>query len=203
METSLLRKVGASREELHTLGLLAATRAVEQASSNREESITIGRFASGQPFANVGGKKMAVSISHAAPFAFAAASEKDTYLGVDIEKVRRFPTSTYKSFCTTNELCLIESSDLKQRDIRLTLAWSLKEATLKALGTGLRLHPKHIDVSDALFGQGERAIGIEGTDFRARLFWSMLEQDTYVATAVVIQGVPVLFTIEGSMLLKA
>src|SRR3989338_6119506 len=182
-----------SLANLHKAGVLAARRAIVQEYGDElPGAISIEKGAGGKPYAMLAGEQIAISISHAAPYAYAAASlQKNVLLGVDIEKVRRFKSSLYRAFCNASEMCLIEACKPEERPIRTTLAWSLKESALKALGMGLRVHPQLVDVSDAFFDQGERTISIAGIDYRADVSHSGLRRNTYVMTTVVLLCVPI------------
>ena len=154
-----------SLANLHKAGVLAARRAIVQEYGDElPGAISIEKGAGGKPYA---------------------------MLGVDIEKVRRFKASLYRAFCNASEMCLIEACKPEERPIRTTLAWSLKESALKALGMGLRVHPQLVDVSDAFFDQGERTISIAGIDYRADVSHSGLRRNTYVMTTVVLLCVPI------------
>jgi phosphopantetheinyl transferase len=195
MQTILI-KSASDKAALHDAGLLAARRAVAiEFGMPFPERMAIRKNALGKPSARLDDRAISISISHAAPYAFAACEKRQLSIGVDIEQVRTFRPEVYQAFCSTNELCLIESWRDDERNFRQTLAWSLKEATLKALGVGLRTSPALIDVSDALFAGGDRTIAINNIEYRAEVWWTTLEGGSFVAASVVLLGVPVLVSL--------
>lgn len=150
MIAEFIRCTDDTREALHQAGHLAGRRAVARALHHATpESVTIIKDSCGKPHAHPSGssRPIEVSISHAFPFAFAAATTCDQALGVDVERIRNFPRTTWEAFLTPAEKVLIARAPLARRNELRTLAWSLKESVLKALGTGLRTHPARVDVS--------------------------------------------------------
>lgn len=100
------------------------------------------------------GSLLPVSTSHAYPYLYAAASHEDVLLGCDVESIRTFDDFFLTSFLCTNEFLYIKSIDSFLRDEVATQAWTIKEAFLKAIGKGLRIHPRRLDVSTILKGRG-------------------------------------------------
>lgn len=80
-----------------------------------------------------------LSITHSNGYAAAAIGKN--FLGIDIEKVRKYSASLIQDFLTSHELSIASS------DEAITCAWTRKEAVLKALGLGLTVPLKNIDVS--------------------------------------------------------
>lgn len=94
-------------------------------------------------------KSIEFSIAHTRGHAIAAAGfiSKNGHVGVDIEKIRKFPENVTVSFLTPYEYQLYKKIRLKSnKNQHATLIWCLKEAYLKAKGTGLAIHPKNIEV---------------------------------------------------------
>ena len=89
-----------------------------------------------------------VSLSHANGLAMAVAASPGLFegLGVDIEKVETRSEGWIGDYFTEDENRLAGNGE--ERWSRLTMIWCLKEAALKALGTGLRFDLKDINVSD-------------------------------------------------------
>ncbi|MBI4965598.1 MAG: SDR family NAD(P)-dependent oxidoreductase [Desulfomonile tiedjei] len=106
----------------------------------------------GQPRAELSTKPGArvgeVSLSHSNGLAIAAASVPGTFrgLGVDMEKVEARSESWVADYFTEEEILAAGEND--RRWGRLTEMWCLKEAALKALGTGLRFDLRDINVAD-------------------------------------------------------
>lgn len=92
-----------------------------------------------------------LTISHTAGQAVAALSfiRESGFVGVDIERERTCPDDFSRTFLTEREFqSYIETGLLSPLSL-----WCYKEAFLKALGTGLRVHPRMIEMT---FGdQGE------------------------------------------------
>jgi 4'-phosphopantetheinyl transferase len=89
-----------------------------------------------------------ISISHREHLAFCALSHAGMGgLGADIELIEPRPSGFLEDFFTTNEFDLGMSYNEHQRDIWFTLVWSLKEAALKALGKGLRLDTRCVEIT--------------------------------------------------------
>jgi 4'-phosphopantetheinyl transferase len=94
---------------------------------------------------------IALSCSHAGGYALAAAcwlaDERSAragkialiQLGADLEQVSPRSIAFVADFLTPEERQWCDRSDGFERDVRITLAWSGKEAVLKALGCGLRV----------------------------------------------------------------
>jgi 3-oxoacyl-(acyl-carrier-protein) synthase/NAD(P)-dependent dehydrogenase (short-subunit alcohol dehydrogenase family)/phosphopantetheinyl transferase (holo-ACP synthase)/acyl carrier protein len=105
----------------------------------------------GQPAAELstqpGARVSDVSLSHSNGLAIAAAALPGTFqgLGVDMEKVQPRSEAWVKDYFTDEEIRAAGDSD--QRWSRLTRMWCLKEAALKALGTGLRFDLRDINVA--------------------------------------------------------
>jgi len=88
-----------------------------------------------------------VSLAHSNGLAMAAAAAMDGLegLGVDVEKVEIRSDSWMQDYFTEEEMRAAGTGD--RRWIELTRMWCLKEAALKAMGTGLRFDLKEIDAS--------------------------------------------------------
>ena len=77
----------------------------------------------------------------------AIAFSKDYDIGIDIEKVAELPTTDFYNLVFTNhEKELLHSSRHNEKEAFYTL-WTLKEAYIKAMGTGFSYDPTHIDLS--------------------------------------------------------
>ena len=87
-----------------------------------------------------------VTLSHTNGLAIAAACMSDMFsgIGIDIEKVEERTDSWIQDYFTEREQQVAQESNSPWR--MLTRMWSLKEASLKALGTGLRFDLKEIEI---------------------------------------------------------
>ncbi len=82
-----------------------------------------------------------VSISHSGDRATAVASKRR--VGVDIEQMVERPESLLRFVLHDEEFAHIEALPVREND-RLFLCWTIKEAVLKAIGTGLMRSPKSV-----------------------------------------------------------
>ncbi|MBI5405978.1 4-phosphopantetheinyl transferase family protein [Candidatus Kaiserbacteria bacterium] len=190
MTGAFLRCASDDRTALHEAGVAAARLAIWNASreTNRGAtfaSISVKKDASGKPHGRVRGRRrpVAVSISHSFPFAFAAA-EAAAAVGADVERIRDFSSVVRDAFLTPAEREIVESAAPDERARLRTLCWSLKESVLKALGTGLRVHPVRVDLTPVLRGDSP-ALSVCGV-LRAVEARSWRIGDDFVAAAVVI-----------------
>jgi len=105
----------------------------------------------GKPIAELHGRPgeeaCLVSLSHSNGLAVAMASANDGIagLGVDIEKVESRSESWVNDYFNSDEIRA--AGDGQRRWAQLSKMWCLKEAALKALGTGLKFDLKEIDTS--------------------------------------------------------
>ncbi len=124
-------------------GQQAARRAV-RALVGEGAAFSVGRSPSGAP--NVAGtaSPVAVSLTHTDGGALAIAAPNGR-IGIDAERVVLRPPSFARAWLTHLE---------QERDaddpMAVTRAWCAKEAALKALGTGLRLHPRNVEVTSVV-----------------------------------------------------
>ena len=89
-----------------------------------------------------------LSLSHSNDRALAAAVKGTTALGCDIELVEPRRTGFVETFFTASERELVECANPQSRDLLVTMIWSAKESTLKALRTGLRADTRSVEVID-------------------------------------------------------
>lgn len=112
--------------------------------------IEIGNNPEGAPFVRLPEGRTppgCLSISHSGPFAFCAlAAESGFRFGVDLEKVEPRSGSFVRDFFTPEEQRLVDAVPVGEQEIAVTLIWSLKESMLKALGMGLRLDTRQVEV---------------------------------------------------------
>lgn len=90
-----------------------------------------------------------VSLSHSGPYGAAAIGlSPDQRVGIDIERIRGWRKETLLAFLTAKEYYQVASqADSTVQNELATRYWSVKEAYLKGLGVGLRMHPQSVEVS--------------------------------------------------------
>jgi len=88
-----------------------------------------------------------ISLSHSNGFVAAAASDYTAFrgLGIDLEKVKPRSKAWVEDYFTEDEKRSAEAS--MDKWAYLTALWSLKEASLKALGIGLRMDLQDMNIS--------------------------------------------------------
>ena len=96
-----------------------------------------------------------LSLSHSDGRAFCAVSKAATLLGCDIELVESRSAGFVETYFTDAERERIECADSAIRDLLVTMIWSAKESTLKALRTGLRADTRSVVVIDQSDGSGD------------------------------------------------
>jgi len=117
-----------------------------------------------KPFAEISGRSGTVvgevSLSHSNGLAIAAAAAPGSFsgLGLDMEKIEPRSDAWINDYFTGEEIRLAGSGEA--RWARLTGMWCLKEAALKALGTGLSLGLTDVVVTEI------DAVGRANLDFR-------------------------------------
>jgi len=126
-------------------GRMAAKRALASLTGVDALHIRVASAASGEPVATVPGHPTArVSVSHREGRAIAIAVDSGR-IGVDLEAIEPRDGSFQRTWFSEEERALAADDPLRQ-----TLLWSIKEAVLKALGTGLALSPHDVAVVDLL-----------------------------------------------------
>jgi malonyl CoA-acyl carrier protein transacylase len=120
-------------------GRVAAKRAVMAQTGASAESIRIENLASGAPIVHIGqvpGPHLSLSHSHGHAVAIVCT---EGAVGVDLEAIEvRSPAFVTEWFSASEQELVGEDPQLQ------TLAWSAKEAILKALGQGMALNPREI-----------------------------------------------------------
>lgn len=88
------------------------------------------------------------NISHSHGLVFLAAAEgADLKLGADIEGPRTSTEKLYRHTLSENEVASMASLPAELRDGQFTRIWTIKEAYVKMLGTGLRKVPADLETS--------------------------------------------------------
>ncbi|GAP15605.1 phosphopantetheinyl transferase [Longilinea arvoryzae] len=107
---------------------------------------SVANAANGQPFACLDGVRLAgcLSISHRSGRATCAwTPASDVGLGIDLEQVEPRTEAFVRDYFTPAEQALV-AGEQRQRDT--VLVWSAKEAMLKALGQGLRMDTRAVEI---------------------------------------------------------
>ncbi|MFN7143940.1 MAG: SDR family NAD(P)-dependent oxidoreductase, partial [Myxococcota bacterium] len=155
------------RQDDRLAGQLAARRAVEALVGHPRFSVV--RAPSGEPV--VEGADVHVTISHLDGEAVAMAV-RSARAGIDLEEVEERHTSFAETWFTPAEQARLAGAEA------LTRAWAVKEAVLKALGKGMALSPRDVEVvalreSDAevrLYGDAAAChAALGGAPLRVRL----------------------------------
>jgi 4'-phosphopantetheinyl transferase len=104
--------------------------------------------ASGRPQAFLDGRALPVSlsISHRGGLAFAAVDDTGEPLGADLELIEARSDAFVRDFFTPREAEVVSRGD---REVLANLIWSAKESALKALGEGLRLDTRAVEIEIA------------------------------------------------------
>lgn len=89
------------------------------------------------------GSDLHLSLAHSGQLAVAAASRRN--VGLDLESIRSKPSELLDYILANEERDHIHSLDMDS-DRSLFLCWTVKEAVLKANGTGLRRSPRLVRV---------------------------------------------------------
>ena len=89
-----------------------------------------------------------LSLSHSNDRAFSAVSQGTAALGCDIELVEPRSARFIETFFTASEAERVVAADPRFRDLLVTMIWSAKESTLKALRTGLQADTRSVEVID-------------------------------------------------------
>jgi len=158
----------------------------------RPDDITIIKEPSGRPTFYIHGHpdasaSLSLSISHSDRYAIAEISDKGM-IGIDIETTRVFPDEVHQSFLTEREKQWLERRPAAEKDIYATLFWSFKESYLKALGTGLRIHPACVEIVAGDHGTFEiQSRDRPGRPAAVSLWYTINRRDAYVITKVIIQ----------------
>lgn len=142
-------------------GRVAAKRALALLTGADPLDIRIATAASGEPIATVPSHPTArVSLSHRSGRAVAVAVDAG-YVGIDIERVEERPESFSQMWFDADEQRLTAGNPEL-----LTVAWAVKEAILKLVGTGMACSPHDVKVRSV--GPGTAAVQILG-EVRERL----------------------------------
>jgi 4'-phosphopantetheinyl transferase len=89
---------------------------------------------------------VSLSLSHSGGVGFAVAVREIVRLGCDVEVVADRSDAFLQDYFTEAEWSWVQAAD-EGRDRRAMVVWSAKESALKALGEGLRLDTRAVEVT--------------------------------------------------------
>ena len=113
------------------------------------DQILIRNIESGAPIAvdRMGRQLGVLSISHRSGGAFCAFTpEHATQLGADLEIIEPKNKDFFGDYLTEAEMRVVDALPPEKRDLAILLAWSGKEAVFKAIGTGLRIDTRNVEI---------------------------------------------------------
>jgi phosphopantetheinyl transferase len=128
-------------------GRLAAKLAISEAlgTSSELSRLEVSYAADGRPVANRDGIQTAgasLSIGHCDGVGIAAASRGGRSIGIDIERLRNWIAEVADYILAEGERARMPAAAAST----VLAYWTVKEAALKALGCGLRVHPRQLEV---------------------------------------------------------
>lgn len=127
-------------------GAVAAALELDAGSRGRIEVLAApGGAPSARLLSRATPESVTVSLSHSGGVGFAAATPAALALGCDVETVDARSDGFVTDYFTEAEALWIRSGGTV-RDVRANLLWSAKESALKALGEGLRLDTRSVEV---------------------------------------------------------
>ena len=107
--------------------------------------LEIRAAASGRPEVLLDGQplRLSLSLSHRQGMALAALDDAGSPLGVDLEAVEPRSDAFVRDYFTHKEIAAVAAGE---RDLIANLIWSAKESALKALGVGLTMDTRAVEV---------------------------------------------------------
>ncbi len=133
------------------LGRWTAKRAVANLLGVRGDlrTIEIVADATGAPAVLVSGEPAGVklSLSHREGVAVCALTEETAALGCDLELIEPRSDAFLADYFTPNEQALVLAARPQDHPLWMALLWSAKESALKAIGEGLRMDTRSVEVT--------------------------------------------------------
>jgi phosphopantetheine--protein transferase-like protein len=150
-QASIRARGNKKRQSDRLLGRLAAKQAVSDLTGLDPLGFEIGNKESGEPFVeSLSGEPMPrVSISHRAGEAVAVATRSGR-AGIDLEMVEVRDPSFAETWFRPSERRMCGGDSRMESTV-----WAVKEAVLKAMGTGMRLDPREVEVVSVQQGRAE------------------------------------------------
>jgi 4'-phosphopantetheinyl transferase len=137
------------RREEWLLGRWAAKRAVAAFLDVDAGSVSVVAASDGAPEARVGPDpaRCVLSLSHREGWALCAVARPGVALGCDLEVVEARSEGFVQDFLTADEARAVRGAEsAEHQDLLANIAWSAKEAVLKARRTGLRADTRSVAV---------------------------------------------------------
>lgn len=127
-----------------------------------------------------------ISLSHHGTIAVASSAHTchDGYVGVDVEPVRVIREETIYAFLTPHELKTYQMAAKEEQSRLATMYWCLKESYLKALGVGLRIHPRRVEMRSGTIPQ-VFGVMLDGRTMGSVVRWELLKNKYIVTRALV------------------
>lgn len=104
------------------------------------EQVSLRKEVSGRPYAEKEGRRFFVSFSHSSEKVFCAVS-LNRNIGIDVERENRIITEP-----VLNRICNKDEGSIKENVTPLQI-WTVKEAVVKCLGSGLRTNLRDLTIS--------------------------------------------------------
>jgi 4'-phosphopantetheinyl transferase len=119
-------------------------------------TVEILAASSGEPEAFVQGSAcpVSISLSHRAGVALCTLAPASVALGCDLEVIEPHSDAFAADYFTAEEQEFIAQVSARDRSLVLSLLWSVKESTLKALHQGLRIDTRSVNVDLPLNQEG-------------------------------------------------
>lgn len=154
-------------------GRIAAKRAVQAWSDGRLGPLDVriepdgDGPTRGRPRVRADGPAPHIGITHSGRWALALAAPRP--VGIDIERIRRFPEALSRSAFSADERARIARSPLPA-PVATALWWTCKEALLKAIGRGIHGYLRAVEIVDWQAGAfaWRAAETLDGADELAR-----------------------------------
>ncbi len=167
----------------------------------RNEQLAFGASEHGKPFAIVQGlpARISCNVSHSGKHGLVALAPEGR-LGVDVEEFvpHRNLDVLIDTVFTPDERAELASIAASSRDRAFFKLWTVKEALLKALGTGLSLDASSFEVPSALRSGGDSAVFTFPQSPSVQWWVETFDSDDFVA-AVAHELIPVPPPIESGL----
>ena len=146
----------------------------------------------GAPFAFLKSEPIGgcLSLSHSDDLATAAYAPLGTQIGIDIERVATRTNAFIRDYFTGQEVSLVDSAENTAHTA--TLIWSAKESALKALGLGLRLDTRKVEISSIEYpvqgsSQSWNQMGVRSSQFNQACCAYWRDAGDHVVTVVILK----------------
>lgn len=128
------------------------------------------------------------SISHTAQLTVVGLiqSTQIRSLGIDVERIRTFSKNTIREFMTLKEFQKYIALPLSEQAQFATTCWTLKESYLKALGVGLRQHPRTVETTFTLDATAPAQIFDScKKSTKVKADWTLYERNSIISTSII------------------